>query len=99
MSKVEGSREKTGGRTKGTPNKTTSMLKNAIISAAEAAGENMNGKNGLVGYCTFLATKEPKAFSQLLGKVLPMQIAGDPDAPLQTVTRIELVPLTGNDDN
>lgn len=65
------------GRVKGTPNKTTALLKDAIIRAAEAAGEDKQGKGGLVGYCTYLATEEPKAFAQLLGKVLPMQIAGD----------------------
>lgn len=75
------------GRVKGTPNKTTALLKDAIIKAAEAAGENMNGKGGLVGYCTFLATKEPKAFAQLLGKVLPMQITGEDDGPLQVVVK------------
>ncbi len=70
------------GRVKGTPNKTTALLKDAIIKAAEAAGADKAGKDGLVGYCTFLATEEPKAFAQLLGKVLPLQIAGDGSAPL-----------------
>ena len=65
------------GRVKGTPNKTTALLKDAIIRAAEAAGEDKNGKDGLIGYCTFLAKEEPKAFAQLLGKVLPMQISGE----------------------
>lgn len=74
--------ERRGGRQKGTPNKTTTMLKEAIIAAAEKAGSDKKGKDGLVGYCHFLATNEPKAFSQLLGKVLPMQIAGDSSAPL-----------------
>lgn len=70
------------GRVKGTPNKTTAMLKDAILRAAEAAGSDKQGKDGLIGYCTFLATDEPKAFAQLLGKVLPMQISGDPDQPI-----------------
>lgn len=78
---------KTGGRQKGTPNKTTALLKDAIMKAAEAAGEDMNGKNGVVGYCTFLATKEPKAFAQLLGKVLPMQLTGDDGGSLQVIIR------------
>lgn len=70
------------GRVKGTPNKTTALLKDAIIRAAVASGEDQEGKDGLVGYCTFLAKKEPKAFAQLLGKVLPMQISGDGDNPI-----------------
>lgn len=55
--------------------------------AAESAGEDMNGKGGLVGYCTFLATSEPKAFAQLLGKVLPMQVTGEDGGPMQIVIR------------
>lgn len=65
------------GRPKGQPNKTTALLKDAIIKAAVAAGEDRSGKDGLVGYCTFLAKEEPKAFAQLLGKVLPMQVTGE----------------------
>lgn len=70
------------GRPKGSPNRTTALLKDAIIKAAEAAGEDMNGKGGLTGYCTFLATNEPKAFAQLLGKVLPMQVTGESGGPV-----------------
>lgn len=79
------------GRVKGTPNKTTALLKEAIIKAAEAVGEDGNGKGALTGYCTFLAASEPKAFAGLLGKVLPLQLAGDPDNPLRLVHRIERV--------
>lgn len=82
------------GRVKGTPNKTTALLKEAILKAAETAGQDGNGKEGLVGYCTFLAREEPKAFAQLLGKVMPLQISGDPDNPVRAITRIELVAPT-----
>jgi hypothetical protein len=47
--------ERRGGRKKGTPNKTTVLLKDAILQAADAAG----GKEGLVGYLTNLAKKHP----------------------------------------
>lgn len=70
------------GRVKGTPNKTTALLKDAILRAAEAAGEDKAGKGGLIGYCTFLAKEEPKAFTTLLGKVLPMQVTGPNDGPI-----------------
>lgn len=75
------------GRPKGSANKTTALLKDAILKAAERAG----GKEGLVGYLEEQAMANPGPFMALLGKVLPMQIAGDPENPLQTVTRIELV--------
>lgn len=71
------------GRIKGKPNKTTALLKEAIIKAAEAAGEDQNGKDGLTGYCTFLAKEEPKAFAQLLGKVLPLQVTGEDGGAVQ----------------
>lgn len=68
------------GRTKGAPNKITALLKEAIILAAQAHGENGKGKGKLVGYCKMLAKDEPKAFCGLLGRVLPLQIAVDPDS-------------------
>lgn len=64
------------GRPKGVPNKTTALLKDAILKAAEEAG----GKEGLVGYLKAQATANPGPFMALLGKVLPMQVAG-PDDP------------------
>ena len=63
-------RQKTGGRQKGTPNKTTSLLKDAILKAAEEAG----GEGGLVGYLTLQAHENPAAFMSLVGKVLPLQV-------------------------
>lgn len=62
------------GRPKGSPNKTTALLKEAILAGAESVGDA--GEGGLEGYCKFLARDEPRAFAALLGKVLPMQIAG-----------------------
>ena len=69
---------KTGGRTKGTPNKTTALLKDAILEAAVQAGK----KEGLVGYLTRQADDNPAAFLTLLGKVLPLTLQGDPEKPL-----------------
>jgi hypothetical protein len=66
------------GRAKGTPNKTTALLKDAILKAADAAG----GKEGMIGYLTTQAKDNPGPFMALLGKVLPMQVAGDPNQPL-----------------
>lgn len=83
--KVGLDRTKTG-RTKGTPNKTTALLKDAILKAAEATGEDGQGKGKLTGYCKFLARQEPKAFAGLLGRILPTQISGDPENPLQIVS-------------
>lgn len=58
------------GRPKGKPNRTTALLKDAILQAADKAG----GKDGLVGYLTEQAEKNPGPFMSLLGKILPMQV-------------------------
>ena len=65
------------GRVKGVPNRTTALLKDAILMAAEGAG----GKDGLIGYLQEQAKKSPGPFMSLLGKV-PTQVAGDPDNPI-----------------
>ena len=65
------------GRQKGTPNKATALLKDAILRAAALSGYDKKGKAGLIGYCRRLADEEPKAFCGLLGKVLPTQLTGD----------------------
>lgn len=73
------------GRPKGSPNKTTAALKDAILAGASTVGEDGNGKDGLEGYCRYLAKEEPRAFAGLMGKVLPMTVSGDPNNPLQVM--------------
>lgn len=65
------------GRPKGTPNKTTQALKDAILLAAEMVGEDGKGSGGLTGYLVRVAKEDVKAFSGLLAKVLPHTIAGE----------------------
>lgn len=74
MAKPKGS-PKTGGRKKGTPNKTTALLKDAILQAAERAGD----QDGMIGYLEKQAVQNPGPFMSLLGKVLPMQVEGSGD--------------------
>ena len=69
------------GRPKGVPNKTTQLLKDAILEAATLAG----GKAGLVGYLKSQAIKNPGPFLTLLGKVLPTQVTGANGGPVQMV--------------
>lgn len=78
--KVGLDRSKTG-RAKGTPNKTTALLKDAILLAATNAG----GKDGLVGYLQIQASENPGPFLALLGKVLPMQVTGEDGGAVQVV--------------
>lgn len=79
--------KKTGGRTKGTPNKVTALLKDDILQASSDAHPD-----GRVGYLTQQARENPTAFLTLLGKVLPMTIAGDADSPI-SFEGIALAPL------
>ena len=67
------------GRPKGSPNKSTAILKDAILQAASAAG----GKAGMVGYLVEQAKANPGPFMALMGKVLPLQMSGDPDNPVK----------------
>lgn len=68
-----------GGSRKGRPNKITADVKAMLLGALAAKGGQ--------AYFEQQADKNPVAFMALLGKVLPMQIAGDPADPL----RISLV--------
>ena len=71
------------GRPKGSLNKTTTQLKEAILGALEAAG----GKEGSVGYLRRLAIENSSAFASLLGKVLPTTLAAsDSDGGSATIT-------------
>lgn len=60
------------GRPKGVPNKTTQLLKDAILQAATDAGEG-----DMTAYLAKQAKENPGPFMALLGKVLPMQVTGE----------------------
>lgn len=68
------------GRPKGSKNKATALLKDAILKAAEQAGDG-----DMVEYLTQQARINPGPFMALLGKVLPMQVTGEDGGPVQVV--------------
>ena len=72
---------KLGGRVKGTPNKTTVELKTMILKALDNSGG--------VDYLQRQADENPSAFLTLVGKVLPLTVAGDNNAPVIFITRAE----------
>jgi hypothetical protein len=71
------------GRAKGKRNRTTIMLKEAILKAAELCGEDGKGKQGMTGYLLMLAKKEKPVFARLLEKVLPLQLHMKDETPRQ----------------
>lgn len=78
------------GRPKGSKNKTTALLKDAILRAAQEAGGG--DEDGMMKYLTEQATDNPTAFMGLLGKVLPMQVNAEVTGDIN-VTHITLTAL------
>lgn len=70
------------GRPKGASNKITRDIKEAVARAFEKVG----GED----YLVTIAREDPKTFCSLLGRVIPLQIAGDNENPLtiQIVTGV-----------
>ena len=68
--------ERRGGRQKGTPNKVSHETMLEIRAAILEAGRQAGGKEGMVGYLTWLAKENSSAFASLLGKILPAQVEG-----------------------
>lgn len=59
------------GRPKGSPNKTTALLKDQILGALDRVGG--------IDYLARQAEENPSAFMTLIGKVLPTQVVGQDD--------------------
>jgi hypothetical protein len=66
-----------GGRPRGAANKTTVVIKDAVLKAAALSGKDGKGKEGLVGYLKRVADEDVKAFCGLLGKAMPLQVTGE----------------------
>lgn len=70
------------GRPKGALNKTTVAVKDALAEAFAGIG----GTQQLQAW----AQENPTEFYKIWAKLLPIQIAGDADNPLQVVSKIEV---------
>ena len=77
------------GRPKGSTNKSTALLKDAILQAAELAGD----KGGMVNYLLKQAHENPIAFMGLMGKVLPLQVVADITQRVAIVTETVMTPV------
>ena len=83
--KFKKGQERGPGRPAGVPNKVTADLKAMILEALDKSG----GVDYLIGCAN--NEKTQGAFLSLIGKVLPMTIAGDASNPVQHIVRIERV--------
>lgn len=66
------------GKPKGAINKTTRLAKDAIAAAAEGLG----GTERLIEWAQEDPANERVFWGQIYTKLLPLQVTGDPDAPL-----------------
>ena len=73
------------GRPKGSVNKTTASAKEAISQAAEELG----GSNRLVEWAKEDPKNEHAFWATIYPKLLPLQVAGDPDNPLNIIHKID----------
>lgn len=80
--KLKKGRKKTGGRKKGTPNKTTATAKEAIMNAFDKLG----GEEYLVQ----VGKQDHKTFCSLLGRVLPKEVSTSINSDLDLMTNEEL---------
>ena len=82
--KRHGGRRAGAGRKKGVPNRITTLLKDQVLQALEESGG--------VAYLVTLARENPNAFSSLLGRIMPTQVTGPNDGPLQVDNRYSGLP-------
>ncbi len=74
--------KKIGGRKKGTPNQSTSDIKEAALAAFTELGADGHGKDGLKGYFKRIGRKDVRTAAMLLRAILPMQVnLGKPEEP------------------
>lgn len=81
-----GKRRKTGGREKGTPNRSTAAIREAMLAVFEALQARAGGDNA---HLLKWAEANSTDFYKLSSKLLPLQVTGEDSAPI--LTRIELV--------
>lgn len=82
---------KTGGRTKGTPNKTTLAAKEAISLAAERLG----GSDRLVAWAQEDPANERVFWGTIYPKLLPLQVSGENGGPIIHKIEYEIVDPSG----
>ena len=73
------------GRPKGSQNRYTKLLKEAVIEAAELEGFDGKGKDGVVGLLRKICKKDLKTFAMLMARAMPLQIEGRNDVRVEVL--------------
>lgn len=85
--------EKRGGRKRGTPNLISADLKSALSQAARRVGYDGNGKDGLLGYLTWIGETDPTLFYTEVWPLPRFEILENDRAP-ESGPALERPPLT-----
>lgn len=80
---ARGGKREGAGRPVGSLDKNNKQLREMILLALD--------ERGGVQYLADLAGSHPQAFASLLGRVLPLQVAGDPDNPIKASLEVAFV--------
>lgn len=64
----------TAGRPRGSQNKISVEVKEAVVNAAMNIGYDGKGEGGLIGYLEKMAKIEPRSFMSLLGRCVPVNL-------------------------
>jgi hypothetical protein len=76
--------KKTGGRVKGTPNHATRQMR-SVRDAVKVAFDELGGAEGLAAWGRANRTE----FYKLAARLIPVEIGGSKDQPLEVITRAE----------
>lgn len=69
-------RKKTGGRKRGTPNKTTTVIKEAVALAFAGMGGQKN-------FTEWAKANPTDFYTKIATKLIPTELTSDPDQPMQ----------------
>lgn len=93
---AKGGKREGAGRKPGAPNRMTKDVRDAILQVADGLG----GAEQMLVWAQKDPVNERIFWSQIFPKLLPKEVkqelTGPDGGPLETVTRVELVPMRGN---
>ena len=84
------------GRPKGSCNKFTGDLRKAILAATDSYIDEETGKQGVVVWLESMRDDYPKAFMQMVARLIPLQVTGSEDAG-STPIKIVISAATADD--